>query len=182
MTSVARLAYDRAMRLSFATAALATAIAVSLVAGGLAGARVAGASSGNGYARASATAADPAARIDALRRRLDALDRRVNGGTPPATKAELRAAVARWRAAARGYGRLAADARPLGPPSRAASALRALSDLARWRQAQMSYAADLFSRPQENITDGAKEGLARMATVEAGLRARLRAAIARLQA
>jgi hypothetical protein len=181
MAADARLAYDRAMRLSFAAAALATAIAVSLV-GGSAGATVARAHGGNAGARAAAATADPAARIDALQRRLGALDRRANGGTPPATRAELRAAVARWRAAARGYGRLAADAQPLGPPSRATNAFRALSDLARWRQAQMTYAADLFSRPAESITDGAKEGLARMATVEAGLRARLRAAIARLQA
>jgi hypothetical protein len=169
------------MRLALATAALATAIGVSLAAGGAAGATVAGAGAANVGGRAPAAATDPAARFKALLHRLVLLDRRANGGAPPATQADLRAAVARWRVAARGYGRLAADARPQGPPSRVTSALRALSELAHWRQAQMAYAADLFSRPVPSLY-GAKEGIARMAIVEAGLRARLRVAIARLQA
>ena len=181
MAADACLAYDQAMRLALGTTALATAIAASLAAGGPAGAIVRGAGGVNGGAQAPAAATDPAARFKGLLHRLVLLDRRANGGAPPATQADLRAAVARWRVVARGYGRLAADARPLGPPSRVTSALRALSELAHWRQAQMAYAADLFSRPVPSLF-GAKAGIARMAIVEAGLRARLRVAIARLQA
>ena len=169
------------MRLSFARAAVATAIAASLVAGPSARAIGVGAARASVGTGAGAPATDPAVRFEALRHRLVILDRLADGEPPPATKAELRAAVARWRAAARGFGRLEADARPSGPPSRVATALRALSELAHWRQAQMTYAADLFSRPVQSLF-AAKEGLARMAIVERGLRARLRIAIARLQA
>jgi hypothetical protein len=169
------------VRSSFGTAAIAAAFAVSLVAGGSAraiGVSAARASVGTG---AGAAATDPAVRFEALRHRLVLLDRLADGGPPPVTKVELRAAVARWRAAARGFGRLGADARPGGAPSRVATALRALSQLAHWRQAQMTYAADLFSRPVPSLL-GAKEGLARMGIVERGLRERLRIAIVRLQA
>ena len=169
------------MGLSFARAAVATAIAVSLVAGGSARAVGAGAARAVVGTGAGAPATDPAVRFEALRHRLVLLDRLADGGLPPATKAELRAAVARWRAAARGFGRLEADARPYGAPSRVATAIRALSELAHWRQAQTTYAADLFSRPVPSLF-GAKEGLARMGIVERGLRARLRLAITRLQA
>ena len=116
--------------------------------------------------------------------RMHQLDR-LSQTQAPATTAELRAAIAQWRAAAAGYGRLVVVAangeRTSGVgPTRSRAAWAALRDLAGWRVRQLRYSVDLFSETLRGgrITDGAKEGLARMTLVEAQLRARLRRALA----
>ena len=141
-----------------------------------------------GVAAEAALAAPPSSTTQ-LRRaetRLQQLDRQSEAPALAST-AELRAAIARWRAAARGYGRLGALA-ATGERSTPAAATRlraawaALRDLAGWRVRQLAYSADLFSETLSGgtIADGAKEGLARMTSVEGDLRARLRVALARV--
>jgi hypothetical protein len=67
---------------------------------------------------------------------------------------------------------------------RVRAAWAALRGLAGWRVRQLNYSADLFSGFLHGglMADGAKEGLARMTAVELELRAKLRAALARLAA
>jgi hypothetical protein len=143
-----------------------------------------------GAASATASAASPSspARLRQAEARLRLLDRQ-SDTQAPATAAELRAAIADWRATAAGYGRLgrvAATGERTSPAAarRVRAAWAALRDLAGWRVRQLSYSADLFTESLQGgtITDGAKEGLARMAAVEADLRARLRTALARVAA
>jgi hypothetical protein len=141
-----------------------------------------------GVAAVAAPAASPAttAQLRQAEIRLQQLDRQSE--TPaPASAAELRSTIARWRAAAAGYGRLgavAATGERSTPPGarRVRAAWAALRDLAGWRARQLSYSADLFSETLRGgmVTDGAKEGIARMTLVEGDLRARLRAALARV--
>jgi len=143
-----------------------------------------------GAASGAASAASPSSSAKLLRAeaQLRQLDRQSNTA-PPATPTELRAAIAHWRAAATGYGRLgvtAATGERTSPAGarRMRTAWAALRDLAGWRVRQLTYSADLFSGFLQGgvMSDGAKEGLARMSVVELGLRAKLRAAIARLAA
>ena len=143
-----------------------------------------------GAASATALAASQSAplRLRQAEAQLRQLDRQSETG-PPATPAELSAAVAQWRSAADGYGRLgtvAATGERTSPAGarRVRAAWAALRDLASWRVRQLNYSADLFSGYLHGglMTDGAKEGLARMSAVELDLRAKLRAALARLAA
>lgn len=141
-----------------------------------------------GAAGATALAASQSSssRLRQAEAQLRQLDRQSNTQAP-ATAAELRRAIASWRAAAKGYGRLGVVAAtgerttPTGAP-RVHAAWAALRDLAGWRVRQLSYSADLFTGSLHGglMTDGAKEGLARMAVVELELRARLRTALARV--
>jgi hypothetical protein len=137
---------------------------------------------------ASAASASSSAKLRQAEAQLRQLDRQSETG-PPATPAELRAAVAQWRSAADGYARLGAVAAtgertsPAGA-RRVRAAWAALRGLAGWRVRQLNYSADLFSGFLHGglMADGAKEGLARMTAVELELRAKLRAALARLAA
>jgi len=138
-------------------------------------------------ASATAIAASPSspAKLRQAEAQLRQLDRQ-SETAPPATPAELRTAIASWRAAAHGYGRLgvvAATGERSSPASarRARTAWAALRDLAGWRVRQLTYSADLFSGFLNGgvMSDGAKEGLARMAAVEHELRSKLRVALAR---
>jgi len=143
-----------------------------------------------GAAGGTASAASPSAagklrRAEAQLRQLD----RQSNTAPPATPTELRAAIAQWRAAATGYGRLgvtAATGEHASPSGsrRMRAAWAALRDLAGWRVRQLTYSADLFSGFLQGgvMSDGAKEGLARMSAVELDLRAKLRTALARVAA
>jgi hypothetical protein len=141
-----------------------------------------------GIAGEAAAVAPPSttAQLRQAETRLRQLDRQ-SETAPPVDATELRAAVAHWRAAAAGYGRLgalAASGERTSPPAarRVRAAWAALRDLAGWRVRQLSYSADLFSETLRGGTlgDGAKEGIARMTLVEGDLRARLRAALARV--
>jgi len=143
---------------------------------------------GAASATASGASLSPPAKLREADARLHQLDRR-SDTAPPTTPEELRAAVAQWRAAADGYGRLgvvAASGERSSPAGarRLRSAWAALRDLAGWRVRQLNYSADLFSGFLSGgvMSDGAKEGIARMAVVEQQLRARLRVALARLAA
>jgi hypothetical protein len=136
----------------------------------------------------SAASPSPVARLHEAEAQLRQLDRQSNTA-PPSTPGELQAAVASWRATAKGYGRLgtvAANGERTSPASarRVRAAWGALRDLAGWRVRQLTYSADLFSGYLHGglMTDGAKEGIARMSTVELGLRAKLRVALARIAA
>ena len=107
----------------------------------------------------------------------------------PSDPRRAAAAVAQWRSAAVGYGRLgtvAATGERTSPAGarRVRAAWAALRDLAGWRVRQLNYSADLFSGFLHGglMADGAKEGLARMTAVELELRAKLRAALARVAA
>ena len=122
---------------------------------------------------------------EALLQRLD----RQSETTAPSNPVELRAVIAQWRAAAGGYGRLgtvAATGERATPAEarRTRAAWAALRDLAAWRVRQLRYSADLFSGFLRGgpMSDGSKEGLARMSVVERDLRIRLRAALARVAA
>jgi hypothetical protein len=143
-----------------------------------------------GVASATASGASPSspARLRQADARLRSLDHQSNTA-PPTTPAELRAAVAQWRAVADGYGRLgvtAANGERSSPAGarRVRNAWAALRDLAGWRVRQLTYSADLFSGFLSGgvMSDGAKEGIARMAVVEQQLRAKLRIALARVAA
>ena len=137
-----------------------------------------------GAAAAAPPSSSTNARLREAEARLHQLDR-LSETQAPASTAELRAEIAKWRAAAAGYGRLIVVAangeRTSGVgPTRIRAAWAALRDLAGWRVRQLTYSADLFSETLRGgrLTDGAKEGLARMRQVEATLRARLRRALA----
>jgi len=143
---------------------------------------------GAASATASAATSSSTVKLRQAEAQLRQLDRESETGLP-ATPGELRAAIAQWRAAADGYGRLGAVATtgirtsPTGA-RRVRAAWAAVRDLAEWRVRQLSYSADLYSGFLHGglMPDGAKDGLARMSAVELELRAKLRVALARVAA